>query len=113
MINSYFGLEKPLCLPPNFKLIGNINKEPTQLVEALKQKDMDLYNWLEDAVTKNETVVYVSLGTVCQWQPWSVNAIHKGLKQLGCRVVWALKEEYQKMLEEDPSKDPNFDIKGW
>ena len=49
MFNSYFGLDKPICIPPNIKMIGAINKDPTELMKLLQEKDMKLYQWLEDA----------------------------------------------------------------
>lgn len=76
MMNSFFGLEPATCLPPNIKLIGTIDKKPEALMENLKSKDLTLYNWLEDALAKNEDVVYVSLGSMCRWQPWSVNTMY-------------------------------------
>lgn len=65
--HSFYGLEPATCLPPNIQLIGSIDKPPTALIEGLKKKNMDLYNWLEDALAKNEDVVYVSIGSICSW----------------------------------------------
>ena len=82
-------------------------------MEYLQKKDIDLYNWLEEAVSNNEDIVVISLGSVCKWQPWSINAVYKGLKNIGCRVVWSLKDEWLPIIEEnhkanitifDPSK---------
>lgn len=67
MFNSFYGLDKPVCLPPNFNLIGPIDKQPTALMEQLKKKDLELFNWLEDALQKKENVVYISLGSICKW----------------------------------------------
>lgn len=36
-------------------------------MENLKKKDIDLFNWLEEAKANNEDVVYVSLGSLCKW----------------------------------------------
>ena len=113
MFNSFFGLEKPLCLPPNYRLTGPIGKPPAQLIESFKKKDMSMYEWMEDALAKNEPVVYVSLGSMCQWQPWTVNAMYKGLKEVGCRVVWSIKDEFIQMCDEDPTKDPKFIVRAW
>ena len=67
MFNSFFGIEKPVCLPPNFKLIGPLDKPPAELRNQLKEKDMQLFNWLEDALDKGEDVVYITIGTMCKW----------------------------------------------
>lgn len=67
VFDSFFGIEKPLCLPPNIKLIGTINKEQSFLIEQLKEKNMELYEWLEDALSKKEDVVYISLGSIAIW----------------------------------------------
>ena len=66
MFNSYFGLEKPICIPPNIKMIGPINKDPTELMEILQEKDMKLYQWLEDAKDQGQDVIYVSLGSIVE-----------------------------------------------
>ena len=113
MFNSFFGLEKPVCLPPNFKLIGSLDKEPSDLIESLKQKDMNLYNWLEDALDKGEDVVYVTLGSICRWQKWSINAVYTGLKNIGCRVIWSLKDEWLEILDENPAGNPKFWLSSW
>ena len=52
IICSYYGLDKAVCCPPNFKLIGSIGREPTELMRLLKEKDMKLYEWLQDAHAK-------------------------------------------------------------
>ena len=77
------------------------------------EKDKQLYDWLELALTEKQDVVYVSLGSIAIPQPWSINAIYKGLKNLKCKVVWSLADKWLPMFEEDPKNDPNFHIRGW
>lgn len=74
---------------------------------------MPLYNWLEEAHEKNEDVIVLSLGSVCKWQPWSINAVYKGLKNIGCRVVWSLKDDQISMIDENPKENANFWVSGW
>ena len=57
----------------------------------------------------NQNVVYVSLGSVAIWQYWAIHAIYDGLKKVGCRVIWSLKDEFQ-----IPQKDdPDFWVRPW
>lgn len=67
MFHSFFGLEKPVCLPPNVKLIGSIFNESSNMIKSLKEKDMNLYNWLEDALAKEEDVVFITFGSTARW----------------------------------------------
>lgn len=113
MFNSYFGLERAVCIPPNIKMLGPINKEPSELMEILKEKDMKLYEWLEEAKTSQTPVIYISLGSIVELQAWSVNAIYDGLKNLGYKVIWSLNDKWRPLLKEDPDKDPNFWVSGW
>lgn len=113
MVNSFWGLDKPRLLPPNIHLTGPLTKSTAPYMELLKQKDIDLYNWLEDAVAKEEDVVVITLGSICKWQQWSINAVYKGLKNIGCRVVWSLAEEYQAILSENPKDNPKFFVSKW
>lgn len=102
MVNSFWGYEKPVLLPPNVQLIGPLTKSNSPWMEMLKEKDEALFNWLEDAKAKGEDVVYITLGSIVKLQPWSINAIYQGLKNVGCRVVWSLKDEALSMIEDNP-----------
>lgn len=82
-------------------------------MENLKKKDIDLFNWLEEAKANNEDVVYVSLGSLVRWQKWTVNTIYQGLKNIGCKVVWGLPDKYHELFDEDPKTNPKFWIRGW
>lgn len=113
LFNSFWGLERPICLPPNVQLIGPLSHPQERLVEDLRAKDQELYDWLEEALAQNVPVAYVNMGSVSHLQPWSLKAITDGLKKLNCRVVWALREEYRKLAPEDPSQLPNFWVRPW
>ena len=67
MFNSFFGLEKPICISPNINMIGPVSKDETELKKQFIEKDKELFDWLEDALAKNEPVVYISLGSVAIW----------------------------------------------
>ena len=82
-------------------------------MEQLQKKNPQLYEWLEEAYANNEDVAVLSLGSVCKWQPWSINAVYKGLKNIGCRVVWSLRDEYLEILEENPKDNPKFYVSSW
>jgi UDP:flavonoid glycosyltransferase YjiC (YdhE family) len=84
-----------------------------RLVEDLKIKDPELFAWLEEAVAKNIPVAYINMGSVTKLQKWSLDAITDGLKQLGCRIVWALKDEYADLATVDPRTVENFWCKAW
>lgn len=107
--NSFFGLEEPRCLPPNVYLTGPLVKSQDNLLGLLKEKHIELYNWLEDAQAKNMPVVYISIGSLCVWQQWSIDALYYGLKKLGCRVVWSIKKEFHLPVEDDP----DFWVQPW
>ena len=47
--------------------VGPISPPLTGMMDKLKEKDEDLFNWLEDASSKNEDVVYISIGSIANW----------------------------------------------
>lgn len=108
MINSFWGLDKAQSLPPNYVLTGPLTKSPENLVQSLKEKDLDLYQWLEEAQANDEAVVYISLGSVARWRDWSVKAMYFGLKKLNCKVVWSLRGDF-----EIPEKNDKFWVSKW
>lgn len=55
-----------------------------------------------------KTAVYISLGSQCKWNDWEFEAVYHGLKKLGVRVVWSLKNK--KIPKVD---DPDFFIHPW
>jgi UDP:flavonoid glycosyltransferase YjiC (YdhE family) len=81
------------------------------MMESLKQKDIELFNWLEEALKNKEEVVYISIGSIAYWQLWSIDAIYNGLKQVGCKVIWALKEDWYTKIDKTIMKDPKFWIR--
>lgn len=37
------------------------------MMDRLKEKDADLYAWMEDAAEKGEKIIYVTIGSECLW----------------------------------------------
>ena len=97
-----------MALPPTCILTGPLSLPQTKLLAELEKKDPDLLKWLDEAQSAGQKVVYVSVGSVCIWQQWSINAIYYGLKKLGCRVIWSLKSELKL-----PEENPNFWVRQW
>jgi len=56
----------------------------------LAKKDKKLYDWVEEAKNKNVPVIYMSIGTVNQYEDWTLKALAEGANKIGCRVVWSL-----------------------
>lgn len=56
---------------------------------------------------EGKDIVYVSLGTVCEYKEWDLNAIYYGLKRVGCKVIWSLKGNKL------PEENPNFWVSEW
>ena len=99
--NSFFGLEEARCLPPNVHLTGPLVQPQGDLLNELKEKHGKLYLWLEEALANKQPVVYISIGSYCIYQQWSIDALYHGLKRLNCRVIWSIKKEYKLPVEND------------
>ena len=102
MITSYIGLDRAMCMPPNFKLIGSISRAPGEMMKLLQEKDIKLFEWLEEANANNIDVVYITLGSIIEYEKWLVNTLYEGLKKLGCRVIWSLNDKWRPLFDEDP-----------
>jgi len=64
---------------------------------------------MNKAESQGIPIVYVSLGSLCQWQKWSVDAIYNGLKKLGVKVIWSLKDAALLPTQ----NDPDFFVRPW
>lgn len=104
LCNSFWGLERAICSPPNIVLTGPLSKPQNDLLTKLEEKDVDLFNWLNSS---DDPVVYVSLGTLVKFQEWSRDAVYYALKRLGCRVVWSMKNL------ELPEENERFWVRPW
>jgi hypothetical protein len=90
---SFWGLEEPYLLPPNLHLVGpSVKPASGDLLQILKEKDERIYNWLEDAHSKNQKVIYISIGSGTSWTEWSITAMKEGLNTLfakdNIRAIW-------------------------
>jgi UDP:flavonoid glycosyltransferase YjiC (YdhE family) len=74
----------------------------------LRTNNAEVFEFLEKANEDGVPVVYISIGTVCQWMPWKVEAFYRGLKQMKVRVLWSLNKP--ELLSE---QDPNFLVRPW
>ena len=46
ILSTFWGLEKPQALPPNFVVVGPLYTPPDKLLPNLIEKDKGLYEWL-------------------------------------------------------------------
>jgi hypothetical protein len=68
IVPTFFGLEAPLMLPPNFHVTGpNLDPNSANMVANLKEKDIDVYNFLEGALQAKKKVVFISIGSECEY----------------------------------------------
>ena len=63
ILNTFWGLEKAIALPPNFVVTGPLFTPPDKCLPVLMEKDRELYDWLQKAHDAGEDVIYVSIGT--------------------------------------------------
>mmetsp|Transcript_13813 Transcript_13813/g.23561 ORF Transcript_13813/g.23561 Transcript_13813/m.23561 type:complete len:237 (+) Transcript_13813:108-818(+) len=103
LVNTFWGLNKQALLPPNIIVTGPLIKDSSELLLELQTQHSELYEWLNKSKRDGKQVVYVSLGTVCQWNKWSVDAIFNGLKRLDVRVIWSLNNPDLLPTQNDPA----------
>ena len=89
--NTFWGLEQPQALPPNFVVSGPLYTAQENLIPQLIEKDKELYDWLQKTLDDKQDVIYISIGTEVQWQQWSIDAVYAGVKAVGCKAVWSCK----------------------
>jgi UDP:flavonoid glycosyltransferase YjiC (YdhE family) len=78
------------------------------MLKLLEEKNKELFDWMNLAHQNNIPIVYVSIGTECRWKEWSVKAIYEGLKKVGCKVIWSLKDPFK-----IPEENENFWVSSW
>ena len=69
---------------------------------------MKLFEWLEQCTKEDKKVIYITLGTMCKWSRWEIDAIYDGLKKLGVRAVWSLRG-----IEFPYKEDSDFWTSNW
>eukprot|EP00929_Paragymnodinium_shiwhaense_P030683 TRINITY_DN17349_c0_g1_i1.p1 TRINITY_DN17349_c0_g1~~TRINITY_DN17349_c0_g1_i1.p1 ORF type:complete len:478 (-),score=105.48 TRINITY_DN17349_c0_g1_i1:279-1712(-) len=104
-INTFSPLEKTGLLPPCVALTGPLENSEQAAVLPADQQDLHAF------LAKAEKVIYVTTGSMVILRPWIVETLFHGLRQVGCSVIWSLKEEAQEHLPE--KKDPAFYISSW
>jgi hypothetical protein len=92
LINSFWGLDSSRPMPPNCIVTGPLVQSPSNLLKRLQSKDEKLFDWMNNAHSNGTKIVYLSLGTMCGWAKWEVDAFYYGLKEIGCAVVWSIRE---------------------
>jgi len=105
LFNSFIGVEPAKPLPSNVTLVGPLLPPTKSFGDALASNHTDLAAFLNGAAAGS--AVYVTTGSMARLTQWQVEAIHGGLKSLGCPVVWSLKAELQPFLPGWPAgKEP-------
>jgi hypothetical protein len=108
IVNSYFGLDKAVALPPNVTLTGPLVKMDASLLTDLAQKAPDISKFLDDAESAKEKVIVISLGTMLNWSKWAVDAIIEGVNELNkthnLKVLWSMPEADHNLLPSDLDK---------
>ena len=64
---------------------------------------------MNEAQEKGQKIVYLSLGSMCGWRKWEVDAFYYGCKKLGVRVIWSIR--VKEMVPD--LNDPDFWISAW
>ena len=83
LCNSFYGLDRAIHMPPNVYLTGpHLTKENEELVVRLQYLDSELADWLNEALQKNEKVIFISLGSMINWQQWYVKELYDGIEKL-------------------------------
>lgn len=68
---------------------------------------------MNDAQSKGESIVYLSLGSMCSWSEWSVKAMYEGILNMPkTRVIWSIKKEFSKFIPEGYDES-RFFISSW
>mmetsp|Transcript_39234 Transcript_39234/g.108041 ORF Transcript_39234/g.108041 Transcript_39234/m.108041 type:complete len:521 (+) Transcript_39234:87-1649(+) len=99
LVNTFFGLERPQPLRPNIVVTGTTALRGGA-GEAVTETSFPLFNeWLEWVRAEGLKVVYVTMGSMQELQPFQVTALYEGLAKVpGCAVAWSLKENQQRHL---------------
>ena len=108
MFTGFWGFEPAHSTPPNHIMTGPLLAPPEDLLTRLEQKDAKLLGWLDAAKDAGRPVLYVTIGSECKWQQWSVDEMYKGLKKTGYKVVWGLAG-----FNNPAEGDDDFWVSGW
>lgn len=87
IVHSFFGLDQPISIPPNIKMIGLcVEKNKIQPIPE------DIKRWLKMVKQRNLKIIYVTFGSLLTASQQFINYLYYGLKKTGMAVLWSLKE---------------------
>merc|ERR1719214_133782 len=91
LFHTFFGLDAPVRLPPNFVVTGTT--APRLSGELRETSDQDFNTWLQSIRAEGLKLVYVTMGSMQKLKPFQVDALYHGLASLDppCAVAWSLK----------------------
>lgn len=87
LIHSFTGLDSPVLLPPNVKMIGLPADE-----SAHKEFPTELQAWYKSVREKDLKIIYVTFGSVLTATQEFVDHLYYGLKKTGLAVLWSVKD---------------------
>jgi UDP:flavonoid glycosyltransferase YjiC (YdhE family) len=90
LINSFWGFDKHQLMPPNLVMTGPLVKHASELQVTLEMKDPKLKAWMDNAHSQGLKIVYLSLGSMCGYRKWVVDALFYGCKKIGVKVIWSI-----------------------
>ena len=97
LVNSYFGIDKPIALPPNVTLTGPLVNGDADLSDDIAQKAPEISQFLNSAQESGHKVLLISLGTMLSWTQWSVDTIIEGVAVVNrnqkLKVLWSLPQD--------------------
>ena len=80
---TFYGFEKAGHILPDFHLTGPHMEDDVEApIQRLSSRDPELFDWLESARLNDQKVIYISLGSQINWQPWYVENLYKGILNL-------------------------------
>jgi hypothetical protein len=96
-VNSYFGIDKPIALPPNVTLTGPLVNGDADLSDDIAQKAPEISQFLNSAQESGHKVLLISLGTMLSWTQWSIDTIIEGVHVVNrnqkLKVLWSLPQD--------------------
>ena len=89
MVNSFFGLDRPLVLPPNIIMTGALTLSDSSVEKPF---DSELQLWLEEQKANRKDIVYITFGSMLTLKEDFIENFYKGLKLTNYSFIWSLKK---------------------
>ena len=106
IVNSFFGFDRPIPLPPNIHPVGMLEKSSHTELE-----DEELLEWMRKKnAEKKEEFIYVAFGSIVKITKSLFLRVYEGLSKVGLPVIWAYRSNDN---HETEIKDDNFFIRNW